>query len=107
MYGDNEQTIIACSSGTITNSAIGIIRISGIEFLNSINCFFNIDLIKIKPRYATFCKLIEEEKGTIDEVVLTYFKGPNSYNGQDVLEISVHGNQINISRIIYLFLTVD
>jgi tRNA modification GTPase len=39
----------------------------------------------------------------IDEIVLTYFKGPNSYNGEDILELAVHGNPINVRRIIELF----
>ena len=99
-YADN-SAIIACSTGILTNSAIGIIRISGVNFLEDINKFFNVNLVLIESRFATFCKLHFNNK-VYDEVVLTLFRGPNSYNGEDILEIGVHGNQINIQSIIHL-----
>ena len=39
-----------------------------------------------------------------DEVNLTYFKGPKSYNGENILELSVHGNILNIETIIKGFI---
>ena len=38
-----------------------------------------------------------------DDVVMTFFPGANSYNGQDILEVSVHGNRLSVDRIIRLF----
>ena len=95
------STIIACSTGHTTNSAIAVIRISGKNYFDSINKFFSINLSKLKPRYAYFCKIIENSE-VVDEIVLTFFKGPHSYNGEDILELSVHGNKLNIKRIIDL-----
>ena len=103
VYTD-ESPIIACSSGNTTNSAIGIIRISGNNFFNQINKFFSCDLNLLKPRYATFCK-IHDQDVVVDEIVLTYFKAPHSYNGEDILELGVHGNKLNIDRIINLLIT--
>ena len=39
----------------------------------------------------------------IDQVVVTYFKGPASFTGENLLEISVHGNLVNIERVLDLF----
>ncbi|MFT6633048.1 MAG: tRNA modification GTPase [Bacteriovoracaceae bacterium] len=100
---NSDETIIACSTGNLSNTAIAVIRISGNDYLNSINQFFDLDINKIKPRQAYFCKIVDEAL-ILDEIVLTFFKGPNSYNGDDIIELSVHGNQINIRRIIKLFI---
>jgi tRNA modification GTPase len=40
---------------------------------------------------------------TIDDLCLTYFEGPCSYNGENILELSVHGNILNVERILDLF----
>lgn len=39
----------------------------------------------------------------VDQVVCSYFKGPNSFNGENILELSVHGNRIHVNKIIKLF----
>jgi tRNA modification GTPase len=99
----DERPIIACSTGTVTNSAIGLIRLSGFKNLLDFQFFFSFDLNKVKPRYNHFSKLISNGQ-TLDEVVFSYYPGPNSYNGENILEISVHGNQINIQNIIKCFI---
>ena len=99
---DSNDCIIACSSGGDINSAIAIIRISGFESLNLFQDVLSIDIKNIKKRYAHFCKIIDN-KSVIDEIVLTYFEGPNSFNGENILELSVHGNTINVHSIIKLF----
>ena len=99
---DSNDCIIACSSGGDINSAIAIIRISGFKSLDIFQDVFSINVQKIKKRYAHFCKIIDNNS-VIDEIVLTYFEGPNSFNGENILELSVHGNTINIQSIINLF----
>ena len=96
-----DDTIIACSTGLTSNSAIAIIRISGQNFLEKVQPF--LDLETIKPRYAHFCKILDNGV-VLDEIVLTYFKGPNSYNGEDICELSVHGNQLHVKRLIRFFI---
>ncbi|PIK14318.1 GTPase [Halobacteriovorax sp. JY17] len=98
----DDRPIIACSSGLQTNSAIGLIRISGFDDIKAFQSFFKFNLKNTKPRYSHFSSLLDNEV-VIDEVVLTYFPAPNSYNGENILELGVHGNQINIQRIIKLF----
>ena len=102
MMNYDDRPIIACSSGNV-RCAISIIRISGKNYLGELDRFFSVKLAEIKPKQAIFCEIKHNEK-ILDEAVLTYFKGPNSYNGEDILEISVHGNPINVNRIIDLFL---
>ena len=103
-FNYSDDPIIACSTGGNTNTAIAVIRISGVNIEEVVNPFFSIDTTNLKPRYATFCKILDNDK-IVDEIVLTFFKGPNSYNGEDVFELSVHGNVLNIKRIIDLFIS--
>ncbi|WP_417337023.1 tRNA modification GTPase [Halobacteriovorax marinus] len=99
----DDRPIIACSTGLQTNSAIGLIRISGFSDLSIFQDFFKIDLANVKARYSHFTSIIDGDI-TLDEIVLTFYSAPNSYNGENILELGVHGNQINIQRIISLFI---
>jgi tRNA modification GTPase len=102
LYSDDP--IIACSSSTLGNAAIGVIRISGFKNLVFFNNFFSLDLSgPIEPRRVYFTKLVLQGQH-LDDICLTYFEGPKSYNGENILELSVHGNLLNIERIIDLFI---
>lgn len=102
MYLENDDQIIACSSGTHSNSAISIIRLSGFENLNFLKDCISISTYEIKTRFAHYCSLKDLDK-KLDDIILTYFKAPNSYNGENILELSVHGNLLNVERIIDFF----
>jgi tRNA modification GTPase len=102
----DDKPIIACSTGTNTNTAIGLIRLSGFKDLSNIQQFFSFNLDNVKTRYAHMTNILDGSK-VLDNVVLTFYKGPNSYNGENILELAVHGNQINIRNIIELFVRDD
>ena len=54
---------------------------------------------------ARFGRLVHPTTGEhIDESILTYFKAPHSYTGEDVVELSCHGSPIIVSRVLDLFL---
>ena len=93
-----DGTIIACSSNYQGNSAIALIRISGFDSLKVFQPFFRINLDNLKSRYAHFTDLIHQNE-VIDSIVLTYFIKPTTYNGENILELSVHGNSLNVERI--------
>jgi tRNA modification GTPase len=97
----SEGLIITCSTGQSSNTAISVIRLSGFNDINDLIKFFSID--KFKNRYSHFCKLIFDDI-VIDEIIAVYFKSPNSFTGENVLELSVHGNRLNVERIINLFI---
>ncbi len=102
IYLNSDDSIIACSTSTSSNAAIAIIRISGFKKISTFSDFFSINLESIQPRkiYLTDLKFNSQ---VYDKICLTYFEGPNSYNGENILELSVHGNLLNIERIINLF----
>lgn len=102
-YLDNGP-IIACSTGTNSNTAIAIIRLSGFSSLRDLHTFFSLDLNSIKPRYAYLTNIVFNQN-VIDNILLTFFHSKASYNGENIIELSVHGNQLNISRIIDIFVS--
>jgi tRNA modification GTPase len=55
---------------------------------------------KPEPRRATIGKWVSLDGEAIDQVVVTYFRAPHTYTGEDVLEISAHGNPLSLSRIV-------
>jgi len=101
-YIADDTPIVASSTGLSENTAIGVIRLSGFPDTSYLKQFFKLNISEIEVRKATFCNLYFEEK-LLDEVVVTFFKGPNSYNGENILEIAAHGNTFNLKRIIESF----
>ncbi len=80
---------IAAIGTSLSNSGISIIRISGKDSLNVINKIFksNYDL---EPNKIVFGKVLENEH-VLDNVLVSYFKSPKSFTGEDVCEINCHG----------------
>ena len=83
-------TIFALSTAP-SKSAIAVVRTSGP--LSS--KLFPIE----KPRIAKFAKLLDNNGELIDTAILTFYKGPESYTGEDVLEISTHGSIAVINKL--------
>jgi tRNA modification GTPase len=99
LYSDDP--IIACSTCNHANAALAVIRMSGFKDFSTLGSFFAISG-PIEPRRVYFTKLVLQGQ-VIDEVCLSYFEGPKSFNGENILELSVHGNTLNTERIINLF----
>ena len=86
----NRTNIIASLATTPGISAISIIRISGDDLTSLYNLITNKK--KIKNRYAEYCEILSKDDKTIlDRCILIYYCAPNSYTGQDVIEINCHG----------------
>ena len=101
--GDHRGPIIACSTGGHYNSALAIVRLSGFKSLDDLKKFFTKKGI-MTPAQAYLTYIIDPKTSQrMDRGMVTYFKAPASYTGEHMLELSVHGNVINVDRIIKLF----
>ena len=102
----SEGTIIALSTPNGVG-AIGIIRLSGDLAIEKAALFIfpknKKSLENILPNTAFLADFVYYEQ-LIDEVLVTSFKGPNSYTGEDVVEISCHGSSYILQKIINSFL---
>lgn len=86
---------IAAIGTALSNSGISIIRISGKDSLNIIRKIF-VSNSKIMPNNIIYGKIVENGK-VVDAVLVSYFKNPKSYTGEDVCEINCHGG-VQITR---------
>ena len=103
IYND---TIVALATASGAG-AIAVIRVSGKDAISiSSHIFKSVsgrELLKQKSHTLHLGHIIDGEK-TIDEVLLSVFKGPNSYTGEDTIEISCHGSTYIQQQIIQLLL---
>ena len=101
----NEGTIIALSSAP-GSGAIAIIRLSGEDALSKTDLFFKSKsgkkLSESSGYSISYGDLIEKDE-VIDEVVVSVYKAPHSYTGENVIEISCHGSNYIQQRILTLF----
>ena len=107
MFIDDTIAAIATAPG---EGGIGIIRISGSNSLPvAEEIFKSVSGKKISEynlRTLIYGNIFDGEK-RIDEVLVAYMKGPNSYTGEDVIEINCHGGFISVKKILELILTKD
>ena len=83
--------------------AVALIRISGDKSLEIINNIFSREVSK--SHYVYYGFIVDKSNNeTIDEVMVSYFKAPKSFTGEDVVEISCHGSMIVANQIIELII---
>jgi tRNA modification GTPase len=99
-----EDTIVALATPPGVG-AISIIRVSGPGSLNTIDSIFS-GKVKIRDTntHTLHYGRIYENDEIIDDVLISVFKAPNSYTGEDSVEISSHGSPLIVQKIISLLL---
>jgi len=96
-----QDTIVAQSTPP-GKGAIGIIRLSGKNSINIVNSLFpSKDLSKVDTHTIHYGN-IEYKDSIIDEVLVSVFKEPNSYTKENIVEISCHGADFIIKKILSL-----
>nr|WP_330385845.1 tRNA uridine-5-carboxymethylaminomethyl(34) synthesis GTPase MnmE [Romboutsia timonensis] len=102
---DDTIAAIATAPG---EGGIGIIRISGEKSLQVAQSIFKSKSGKMikdyNARTLIYGTVVDNEK-VIDEVLVAYMKGPNSYTAEDVIEINCHGGFISVKKILELILS--
>ena len=93
---------IAAISTALSNSGISIVRISGEDSLNIVKKIFKTNH-KILPNNIVYGKIYDKNLH-IDNVLLSYFKAPYSYTGEDICEINCHGGVQITKQILNLVL---
>lgn len=98
-----------CAISTAQGGAIGCIRISGSEAINVVNKIFTPinkkkKLEEVKPYSIVFGKIFSGEE-VIDEVLVSIFKAPHSYTGENSVEIACHGSSYIMQEIMRLLIS--
>ena len=101
------DTIVALIT-PLGRSGIGVIRLSGSSSLEITRKLIRDEDFSPKPRLAVLQKIYHIETSDIlDEVLVTYFQSPQSFTGEDVIEISCHGSPVVLRQIIDFCLKLD
>ena len=103
----SNDTICAIATA-MSDAGIGIIRVSGPKALSICNTIYvssqkEHTLLSHKPNSIRFGYICDGDE-IIDEVMISYMKGPHSYTMEDVIEINSHGGMLVMNRILNLLL---
>ena len=97
-----------CAIATAQGGAIGIIRVSGPEAITITDKIFTPisgqKLITRKPYTLTFGHILSSKGEVIDDVLISLFKAPHSYTGEDAIEISCHGSSYILQQVMQLLI---
>lgn len=101
-----EDTIVAIATPPGIG-AISVIRVSGSQAINSADKIFvgKKRLGKAESHTIHYGEIVNNLGEIIDDVLVSVFKKPNSYTGEDSVEISTHGNPLIAQKIIDLFVS--
>ena len=98
-----KKDTIAAIATAMTNSGIGIVRMSGTEAFDIIQKIYkgknNKNLSEVKSHTIHYGYIMDGEE-TIDEVLVMIMKGPHSFTGEDTVEIDCHGGVFVVKRIL-------
>jgi tRNA modification GTPase len=100
MAFSTDDTIVAIATAA-GRGGIGVVRISG-RAARSIAGVLT-GGISLQPRHATFAQVRGTD--TCDESVVTFFPGPRSYTGEDVVELSLHGSPVLLTSVVHAAMT--
>ncbi len=99
-----DEMTIAGIATSASLSSISVIRLSGEAALAATSKVFRglngRPLLDIRPFSIRYGHILDQTDRVIDEVLVSYFRGPKSYTGEDVVEISCHGGPLPVRRIL-------
>ena len=104
----NSDTI--CAIATAPGGALGIIRISGAQALEILSSIFSKDLTQSQPNTIHYGHIVErvavsqQHTAIIDEALVSIFRAPHSYTGEDSAEISCHGSRYILNKVLELLI---
>lgn len=102
-----KDTIVALATPA-GRSGIGVVRLSGTRALEISQCLVQDKYFAPEPNHATLKKLYDPATHEVlDHALLTYFKSPRSFTGEDVIEFSCHGSPILLHNLIDVILSFD
>src|SRR2546423_7412252 len=92
-----EDTIVAIATPP-GRGGLGVVRISGPAAASIASSLAR--RTTFEPRHATLARIVDEHGSAIDEAIVTVFRAPHSYTGEDVVELSAHGSPVVLDAIV-------
>ena len=102
------STSTICAVSSASGGAIGVVRVSGSQAISITEQIFRAvngkPLSERKASSLTFGHIVDENDKVVDEVLVSLFRAPHSYTGEDATEISCHGSSYILQRVVQLLL---
>ena len=100
-----------CALATAPGGALGIIRISGAQSLEILSRIFTKDLTTAQPNTVHYGRIVDKTSNLqsptsnlVDEVLVSVFRAPHSYTGEESAEISCHGSRYILNKVLELLI---
>ena len=98
-----------CALATAPGGALGVIRVSGAQSLDILSRIFTKNLSQAQPNTIHYGHIVEydavsQHQNTLDEVLVSIFRSPHSYTGEDSAEISCHGSRYILNKVLELLI---
>ena len=90
-----------CAPATAIGGAIAVVRVSGPQAFDAVSALCTLCCDSVATHTAHFTR-ITDGTSIIDEVIVTVFRAPHSYTGEDSVEISCHGSRYIVNKILEL-----
>ena len=100
-----------CALATAPGGAIGIIRVSGPKAFDAVSSLCSVRCDAVAANTIHFTRLIIPlqlgggQGEAIDEVLVSVFRAPHSYTGEDSVEISCHGSRYILNKVLELLIS--
>lgn len=91
-----------CALATSLGGAIAVIRVSGSKSIDYVNNIFSKDISKSNGYTVHYGTISSIDGKQIDDVLVTIFRSPHSYTGEDSIEISCHASSFIVNEIVKL-----
>ena len=98
---NSEDTI--CALATAPGGALGIIRISGSQAFSAVSALCSVCCNSVTPNSVHYTH-ITDGTNIIDEAMVSIFRAPHSYTGEDCVEISCHGSRYILNKVLELLI---
>ena len=92
-----------CALATAPGGALGIIRVSGPQAFDAVSAICSVRCHDVAPNTVHFTRIVAPA-GVLDEALVTVFRAPHSYTGEDSVEISCHGSRYILNKVLELLI---
>lgn len=96
---NSSETI--CALATQPGGAIGVIRVSGSKAIEIVDSIFSRLILNAPANTLHYGEILDKDHQTIDEVVVSIWRAPHSYTGEDSVEISCHGSAYILEQVLH------
>ena len=93
-----------CALATAPGGALGIVRVSGSKAIDTVSVICSINFDAVAANSVHFTRIVNTAGDVIDEVLVSIFRAPHSYTGEDSAEISCHGSRYVLNKVLELLI---